>query len=92
MSAVLKLEPRLDSAQAGSLATAILEHSGGDLELDASGVSHFGALCLQVIRSAAKSWAGSGQTLRLTGLSVEATDQLHLLGFSPETLGQSEVG
>lgn len=82
--AVITLDARLDFANAGALAASILEYSGEDLELDASGVTHLGALGLQVIRSAAKSWSGTGQTLEISGCSNDTTDQLLLLGFTPE--------
>ena len=84
--AVLKLMPRLDTAHAGAIATQILEHAGKDLALDASEVTHFGAMGLQVIRAAAKSWQQSGHDLNITGLSTDCTDQVQLLGFTPESL------
>ncbi len=83
---VVKLAPRLDTAQAGALAASILEHAGNDLALDASEVTHFGAMAVQVIRAAAKSWQASGHALTITGLSNDCTDQIQLLGFSPDNL------
>lgn len=88
--AVVKLAPRLDTAQAGAMATSILQHAGQDLALDASEVTHVGAMGLQVMRAAAKSWQASGHTLTISGLSNDCTDQLQLLGFSPESLCQWE--
>ncbi len=90
--AVLKLEPRLDTAGAGALAGAILEHRGTDLELDASRVTHFGAMGLQVIRAAAKSWHGAGRELTLSGLSTECGDHLRLLGFCEDDICKWENG
>ncbi|MCP5036762.1 MAG: STAS domain-containing protein [Rhodobacteraceae bacterium] len=84
--AVLKLDERLDLSNATALAAAILQHADNDLELDASDVTHLGAMGLQVIRSAAKSWDKSGDELHVTGLSTDCADQLQLLGFTPETL------
>ncbi len=84
--AVLMLEERLDLGSASDLASAILEHVGKDLTLDASGVNHFGAIGVQVIRAAAKSWDTSGKKLEITGLSNDCSDQVLLLGFTAENL------
>lgn len=84
--AILKLEPRLDTARASALATAILDHAGADLELDASEVTHIGALGVQVIRAAAQSWKRSGHTLSLSGASADCADQIYLLGYSVDTI------
>ncbi len=84
--AVVKLDARLDMANAGALAQKILEHADGDLTLDASEVTHFGAMGLQVVRAAAKSWHQSGHKLSMTGISIDCADQLQLLGFSSENI------
>ena len=84
--AVVKLTARLDTAHAGAIAEMILEHTGKDLALDASEVTHFGAMGVQVIRAAAKSWHQSGHALSISGLSTDCADQVQLLGFSPESL------
>ena len=88
----MKLGARLDTAQAGPLAAAILEHAGQDLQLDATEVTHFGAMGLQVIRAAAKSWQSSGHALSLAGLSEDCIDQIGLLGFAPDTICRWENG
>ncbi len=88
--ATLKLSPRLDIAHAGAMAAAILELEGQDLNLDATEVTHFGAMGLQVIRAAAKSWHQSGYRLSLSGLSMDCSDQVQLLGFAPESLCEWE--
>ncbi len=84
--AIVKLGPRLDTAQAGAMAAHLLEHAGQDLALDASEVTHIGAMGLQVLRAAAKSWHASGHALSITGLSTDCVDQLQLLGFDAESL------
>ncbi len=84
--AVLTLPPRLETAGATALRDQVLTFAGRDLELDASEVTHIGALGLQVIRAAAKSWASDGKALTITGLSNDCVDQIQLLGFSPETI------
>ncbi len=83
---VLKLEPRLDTAAAGNLANAILENAKCDLELDASQVTHLGALALQVLRAAARSWHQDDVALTMTGVSTDCADQINLLGFAPDNI------
>lgn len=84
--AALELTPRLDLTAVGDLKTAILAHRGADLTLDAGKVEHMGALAVQLIRSAARSWAEDGQMLTLENPSNDLIDQLGLMGFTPETL------
>ena len=89
-NATLTLDPRLDFKAAAGLADSILTHQGKDLALDAAHVSHFGAMGVQVLRAAARSWAESGHQLTLINASEDCADQLCLLGFSPETVTQWE--
>jgi len=76
----LKLDAVLDMAAAGPLIASLNERRGGDLALDAAAVERLSGPCLQVLLSAAKTWAANGarlslhhptepllQTLRLTG-------------------------
>ncbi len=87
MSAVrLQLEPRLDLRAAEPLAKVLTENRGHDLVLDAAEVSQIGALAVQVIRAAAKTWANDGVTLTMENASTELSDQLDLLGLKPETI------
>lgn len=51
-----------------------------------------GALAVQVIRAAARSWAEDGHRLSFAGPSNEVVDQLALLGFTPDTLTRWETG
>ncbi len=88
--AVVHLSDRLDLQNARPMAAAILEQAGQDLELDASNVTHFGALGVQVVRAAAKSWAGSGHKLSIAGLSNDCVDQIQLLGFAPDNICEWE--
>lgn len=90
MTATLALDPKLDLRAAGPLRDEILDRSGADLVLDANAVNHVGALALQVIRAAAKSWEADGHVLSLTNVSTDVADQLALLGFTPETVTRWE--
>ncbi|MEJ1990762.1 MAG: STAS domain-containing protein [Maritimibacter sp.] len=92
MSSVrLQLEARLDLRAAEPLAQVLVEHRGNDLILDAREVTQIGALAVQVIRSAAKSWAEDNVKLSMENASTDLSDQLYLLGFKPETITQWEA-
>jgi len=89
---IIKLDKRLDLLASAPLAAGILEHSGQDLELDASDVEHIGALAVQVMRAAAKSWAASGHDLALADPTEDCAQQLAILGYAPETVTLWEGG
>ncbi len=86
MTAVLTLQERLDFGAVTPLKTAILGHTGQDLEVDASHVAHMGTLCLQVLIAAANDWKQAGKIFRVTSPSDICVTQLALHGFSPDTL------
>lgn len=86
MTAVLTLQERLDFSAVTPLKTALIEHIGYDLEIDASQVVHMGTLCLQVLIAAARDWGGNGHKFQITAPSEICITQLALHGFSPETL------
>jgi chemotaxis protein CheX len=90
MTAALKLPPKLDLSAAESL-LAELCAAQGDLDLDASEVTHFGALAAQTILVAASAFRDAGRTLRLTACSDATQDNLARMGLSPETLGNGAL-
>lgn len=91
----LSLAPRLDLSQAGPLATALRAQmraqTGGALVLDASGVTHLGALGLQVLLSAAQSWRAAGQTLTISPRSEAFDEALALFGVPLADLQSQEA-
>ncbi len=86
----LELAPRLDLRALAALQSDILAHRGADLVLDATKVEHLGALALQLIRSAARSWAEDGHVLSFDNASTELADQLALFGFDPASVTRWE--
>ena len=86
MTAVLALQERLDFNAVSSLKAEIEGHSGTNLEINASSVTHMGTLCLQVLIAASQDWARSGHRFLLTQPSEICATQLSLHGFSPDTL------
>jgi len=86
MTAVVKLQGRLDFGAAPELKAEIIGQIGNDLDVDASNVSHMGTLCLQILIAASNDWAKSGQKFNLISPSDTCLTQLSLHGFSPDTL------
>lgn len=86
MTARLELPERLDTEAARALTDQLLSQVGQDLELDATHVSHIGALCLQVLVSAAKTCGLNDQKMAILNVSDALAEQLFLFGFTPETL------
>jgi chemotaxis protein CheX len=86
MSARLSLAPKLDLKGATALADELRDKRGSDLVLDAARTKHIGAMGVQVLLSAAATWAEDGRALSMADVSDACVDQLHLLGFSPERL------
>jgi len=75
----LQLEPVLDVRAAGALKAALLAHRGADLTLEASEVSRFGALCLQVLLAADAAWRADGKRLRIVNASPAFVESARLM-------------
>jgi len=84
-----RLPSKLDLPAAASLAADLQAHLDADLILDAAGVTQIGALCVQVIGSAAISLASAGHRLTIVNMPDRAVEQLSNLGFTPETLAEA---
>lgn len=76
----IALPSALDLAAAGPLTKSFIDRRGGDLEVDASAVDRFGALCLQVLISARKTWAADGKTLSFSNPSDAFLEGLRRFG------------
>ncbi|MBT9383256.1 STAS domain-containing protein [Pseudooceanicola sp. CBS1P-1] len=88
MTAPLVLPPKLDLPAAGPLAEALRARLDGDLEVDAGEVTHLGALCLQVLLSAATSLRAGGHAMTIRHASDRLLEQMSQMGFTPETLAE----
>ena len=64
-----------------------LVYDGRDLVLDASGVQRLGGLCLQVLLSAARTWAADGVNLRLGSVSQPLGEQWAAFG-APDLINE----
>ncbi|NHF73218.1 STAS domain-containing protein [Paracoccus xiamenensis] len=85
MAAQLTLPARLDLTAAKPLAREI-SALVGDVELDASGVTHLGGLCLQVLLAAAQSFQISGRSFAISSASEEFQAALSMFGVDPAQL------
>ncbi len=79
MTAQLTLPSRLDLTAARSLARDIYA-SAGDLEVDASQVTHLGGLCLQVLLAAAHSCMADGRRFAIKDASADFDAAISLFG------------
>ncbi len=82
-SASLGLPPHLDIAAAGPLRDRLLALRGRDLELDGSAVVRMGALCLQVLLAASRSWRKDGFRFRIVDPSHGLCEALRQMGAAP---------
>lgn len=89
MTASVTLPARLDLTAAKALARDLADIKG-DMVLDASGVTHLGGLCLQILLATSRHCAGSGRGFEIEGGSAEFGDALGLFGVDP-TLLQGKV-
>ena len=80
MTAVVVLPAVLDLHAAGSVQTELLARRGEPLALDASGVERLGGLSLQVLLSAARTWAADGHELIVSPVSDAFVEQCRAFG------------
>ena len=86
MTGIVQLEAKLDLSAASELLTTLKEQKDEEVILDFEKVTHLGALCLQVLLAAAKTFSAQGRTLKITNLSDRVSDQLRVMGMTPETV------
>lgn len=91
MTIVVALPARLDSAAAIALAHNLADATDKDVELDAAGVTLFGAHALQTLAVASASWRAAGKRFALTGLSSDARAQIAELGAADMSLLTGEL-
>ena len=80
MTDPLLLEPILDIKAAAPLQGALLARRGQAVEIDGSAVQRLGALCLQVLISAHRTWADDGAPFTIAPRSEALDDALRQFG------------
>lgn len=77
----LRLPSNLDIKSTSPLVEALLPLRGADLQIEASGVTHLGSQCLQLLLSAKKTWESEGFFCHITSPSEAFGEGLEHLGF-----------
>ncbi|MFV0409987.1 MAG: lipid asymmetry maintenance protein MlaB [Paracoccus sp. (in: a-proteobacteria)] len=90
MVTTLILPARLDLTVARPLARDISELSG-NVAIDASGVTHLGGLCLQILLAARQYCEASGRSFKIADRSDDFDAALALFGVDPRHLCIPEV-
>lgn len=83
-------ESRLTVTQAAGLHSALMARAGQDVTVDMAEVTQLGALCLQVLISAAKSFRTAGAALHLANVPDKVLAQMTVMGMSPETIAEPQ--
>ena len=87
MAETILLQKRLDlSAVQGLVTDLVALKADGEITLDASHVTHLGALCCQAILAATTRSKASGGVLKLENVSERVEEQLGYMGLSSEKL------
>lgn len=83
---IITLTATLDFPAAAALAEEFREQQLSPTLVDASGVQHLGALCLQVLLAAAKTWRADAVSLRVENLSLAFSEGLTRMGITVSDL------
>ena len=78
----LNLEKILDLNEASALHTKLMALRGSNLTIDGSSVERAGALCIQVLMSAAKSWEEDKHSFSFSKLSDALMKTMQLIGVN----------
>ncbi|MDB5551279.1 MAG: hypothetical protein JWL86_1263 [Rhizobium sp.] len=82
----LSLEKVLDLNEASNLHGKLMSLRGSDLAIDASAVERVGALCIQVLMSAAKTWEEEKLSFTFSKMSDALTKTMQLIGANYDHL------
>lgn len=87
MAEPIILVPRLDLTAVQALVASITSRPPDtDIVLDASNVTHLGALCTQAILAAANRSNAAGGSFAVSNVSERVEEQLACMGLSSEKL------
>lgn len=78
----LSLDNVLDLNAASSLHSQLMAERGSDLAIDGSAVERVGALCIQVLMSAAKTWEEEKHSLTFSQMSDAFMKTMQLAGVT----------
>ena len=82
----LSLDKVLDLNEATVLHGKLMGLRGSDVAIDAASVERAGALCVQVLMSAAKTWEEEKHSFTFSGMSDPLAKTLQLVGVNYDHL------
>jgi chemotaxis protein CheX len=82
----LSLEKILDLNEASALHGKLMSMRGSDLAIDASSVERCGALCIQVLMSASKTWEQEKLSFKFSKISDALAKTMQLIGVNHEMM------
>lgn len=88
MTEAVLLAAKLDLAGTSDLLTTLKSLKDKEVVLDLSEVKHLGALCLQVLFSAATTANAEGRSIKLINASDRVIEQLRVMGMTPEAISR----
>ena len=91
MSAPIVLASRLDLPAANALCDTLKSQTDETVVLDMRQVTYLGALCMQVMLSAATSANADGRAIKLVNTSDRVLDQLRVVGMTPEAISRGRT-
>jgi chemotaxis protein CheX len=80
----LSLEKVLDLNEASTLHTKLMAMRGSDVSIDGSPVERAGALGIQVLMSAAKTWEAEKHSFKFSKMSDALVKTMQLIGINYE--------
>ncbi len=86
MTQTVQLAGKLDLSAVAGLHETLMGAKGRDVICDLRDARHIGALCLQVLLSAAQTAKDTGQQFKVVGASPRVRGQIEIMGFNPDTL------
>ena len=84
----LSLDPKLDLSAAPALHATLLSRVNDDLVLDATRVTHMGALCTQILIAFARAVRDVGKQMSLINVNDRVLGQLRAMGLTPERIAE----
>lgn len=89
MSKRVILAPKLDTGVATALRDELMEAVDDDMVLVGSAVEHLGALCLELILTAATLCQRAGHSVTIEAPSAQMIENLGRFGLTPDLLLES---
>ena len=87
MTEAIKMAARMDLSVVESFVNELNQKDfSGDVTLDASEVTHLGAICAQAIVAGARASASAGGQFKIVDLSEAVQAQLAFMGMTVENL------